>query len=96
MLKALTFVVFADNHPDLLARTVSLFEGMAIPIQGIAMRQPQDSSKMRMTIELLADPQQSYRIATSLAKIVHVLSINLWKQNRRATQEWKLPLAEDP
>lgn len=30
---------------------------------------------MRMTIEVLADPLQSGRIAANLSKIVHVLSV---------------------
>jgi acetolactate synthase small subunit len=81
MLKELTFVVSAENHPDLLARTVLLFHRLAIPIQGLTMRRPQDSPKMRMTIEILADPEQSDRIVANLAKIVHVLSINLREQD---------------
>jgi len=32
MLKTLTFVIFAENNPDLLARTVLLFHRLAIPI----------------------------------------------------------------
>jgi acetolactate synthase small subunit len=75
MLKALTFVVSAENHPDLPARTVKLFHRLAIPVHGFTTRRPRNSPRMRMTIEVLADPLQSGRIAANLSKIVHVLSV---------------------
>jgi acetolactate synthase small subunit len=96
MLKELTFVVSAENHPDLLAHTVLLFHRLAIPFRGLTMRRPQDSSKMSMTIEILADPEQSERIVANLAKLVHVLSINVRKQNADSAHKPRLASSEHP
>jgi acetolactate synthase small subunit len=85
MLKTLTFVICAENHPDLLARTVMLFHRMAIPIYGLTMQRPMDRSNMRMVIAVLADPAKSERIAVSLGKIVHVLSVQTRRQMPKPT-----------
>jgi acetolactate synthase small subunit len=79
MLRPLTFVMYAENHPDLLARTVLLLHRLAIPIVGLVMQRPEHSARMRMTLDVLAPPDQSERIAENLAKIVHVV----WVQTRK-------------
>jgi acetolactate synthase small subunit len=79
MLRPLTFVIYAENHPDLLARTVLLLHRLAIPIVGLVMQRPEHSARMRMTLDVLAPPDQSERIAENLAKIVHVV----WVQTRK-------------
>jgi acetolactate synthase small subunit len=79
MLKPPTFVIYAENHPDLLARTVLLLHRLAIPIVGLVMHRPEHSARIRITIDVLALPDQSERIAENLAKIVHVV----WVQTRR-------------
>jgi acetolactate synthase small subunit len=79
MLKQLTFVIYAENHPDLLARTVLLLHRLAIPIVGLLMQRPEHSARMRMTIDVLALADQSERIAENLAKLVHVV----WVQSRK-------------
>jgi acetolactate synthase small subunit len=83
MLKPLTFVIYAENHPDLLARTGLLLHRLAIPIQGLVMHRPERSACMRMTIDLLADPQRSDGIAENLAKIVHVVWVRTRKELHR-------------
>jgi acetolactate synthase small subunit len=75
MLKALTFVVSAENHSDLLARAVLLVHRLAVPTYGFTMKRPKDSPSMRMTIEVLAEPEQVDRIAANLSKLVHVVAI---------------------
>jgi acetolactate synthase small subunit len=80
MLKTLTFVIYAENHPDLLARTVSLLHRLAIPIVGLLMQRPEHSARMRMTLDVLAPPDQSQRIAENLAKIVHVVLVESRKE----------------
>jgi acetolactate synthase small subunit len=75
MLKPFTFVVSAENHPDLLARTVLLLHRLAIPIHGLVMDRPEGSPRMRIILDVLALPDQSKRIAESLAKIVHVVCV---------------------
>jgi acetolactate synthase small subunit len=96
MLKELTFVVSAENHPDLLDRTLFLFRRLAIPIHELAMGRPQDAFKMRVTIEVLADPELSERIVANLAKLVHVHSINGRKQNADSAHKPRLALSEHP
>lgn len=81
MLKPLTFVVSAENHPDLLARTVLLFHRLAIPVHGLIMQRPEGSPRMRITLHVLAHPDQSERIAANLGKLVYVV----WVE----TQKWK-------
>jgi len=54
MLKPLTFVASAENHPDLLARMVLLFHRLAIPICKLTMR-PVDPSHLHIRVEVLAD-----------------------------------------
>jgi acetolactate synthase small subunit len=79
MLKTLTFVISAENHPDLLARTVMLFHRMAIPIHALTMRRPTDGSNLRMEVEVVADRDQSQRISAQLAKLIHVA----WVETRK-------------
>ena len=79
MLKTLTFVIYVETHPDLLARRVSLLHCLAIPIEGLVMQRPEHSARMRMTLDVLTPPDQSERIAENLAKIVHVV----WVQTRK-------------
>ena len=75
MLKSLTFVVTAENHPDVLARAVLLLHRLAIPIRALTMIRPEQSARMHITIHLKVDPVRSERIAANLLKIVHVLSV---------------------
>ena len=83
MLTPLTFVVSAETHPDLLARTVMAFHRLAIPIQALLMeRRPESSRRMRITIEVVAYPEQSERIAKNLAKIVLVVWLQARKERR--------------
>ena len=71
----LTYVISAENQPDLLARTVMLFHGMAIPIYGLNMRRRVDSETTRIEVQVVAQPEKSERIALRLAKILHVTSV---------------------
>jgi acetolactate synthase small subunit len=75
MLKPLTFVIYAENQLDLLARTIMLFHRLAIQIYGLTMHRPAGDSNLRIEIVVLADPLRSERIIVSLGKIVHVLAV---------------------
>jgi acetolactate synthase small subunit len=79
MLKILSFVISAENHPDLLARTVMLFHRLAIPVHALMMRRPLEDSHLLIRVEVLADPQQSDRIMANLAKMVHVVCVEMRK-----------------
>jgi acetolactate synthase small subunit len=76
MLKQLTLVIYAENHPGLLTRTVSLRHRVAILMKGLAMRRPEHSAQMRVTIDLLEPPDQSERIAENPEKIVNVVWVH--------------------
>ena len=96
MLKTLTFTISAENHPDLLARTVMLFHRMAIPIYGLTMQRPMDRSNMRMVIAVLADPAKSERIVASLGKIVDVLSVGTRRQSSKPARNMRATVVEMP
>jgi len=94
MLKELTFAVSPENHLDSLARTVLLFPRLAIPVHGLTMRRPEDSPKMRMTIEVLAHTEQSDQIMANLAKLAHFVSIETRKQDAASLRKPGLALSE--
>jgi acetolactate synthase small subunit len=96
MLKTLSFTISAENHPDLLARTVMLFHRMAIPIYGLTVQRPMDSSNMRMVIAVLADPAKSERIVASLGNIVDVLSVETRGQSSKPTRNISATMVETP
>ena len=75
MLRGVTFVVSAENYPDVLARTVLPLHRHAIHIRALTMIRPERSQKMRMTIHVELDPSQAQLVAANLSKIVHVLSV---------------------
>jgi len=79
MLKPLAFVVSAENHPDLLARTVLLFHRLAIPRTHHAA--PGGIAAHAHHASRSPHPDQSERIAANLGKLVYVV----WVE----TQKWK-------
>jgi|HubBroStandDraft_1064217.scaffolds.fasta_scaffold299311_2 acetolactate synthase small subunit len=84
MLKFLTFVVTAENHPDVLARAVLLLHRLAIPIRALTMIRPERSARMHITIHLKLEPARAPRIAANLLKIVHVLSVEARTQDAQS------------
>lgn len=85
MLKLVTFVVTAENHPDVLARAVLLLHRLAIPISALTMIRPEQSCRrIHMTIHLTVDPARAPRIAANLSKIVHVLSVESHNQDAKS------------
>jgi acetolactate synthase small subunit len=95
MLKPLTFVISAENHPDPLARTVMVLHRLAIPIQALQMECPESSRRMRITVEVLANPDQSERIAENLAKIVHVVWVQARRELRRPKRNARYALVRN-
>jgi acetolactate synthase small subunit len=84
MLKFLTFVVTAENQPDVLARAILLLHRLAIPIRALSMIRPEWSARMHMTIHVKVDPFRAPRIAANLLKIVHVLSVETRNQDAKS------------
>jgi acetolactate synthase small subunit len=87
MLKELTFVISAENRPDLLARTVMLLHRLHIPVHSLTMQRPVEAPRMRITLEVFADFERSDRIAAQLAKIVHVVSIETLKDGKAVPKQ---------
>ena len=97
MLKFVTFVVTAENHPDVLARAVLLLHRLAIPIRALTMIQPERSSRrIHMTIHLKIDPAHAPRIAASLSKIVHVLSVESRNEDAKSAAQTERLLTPTP
>jgi acetolactate synthase small subunit len=86
MLKFVTFVVTAENHPDVLARAVLLLHRLAIPIRALTMIRPERSKRMHMTIHLKVDAARAPRIVASLSKIVHVISVEARDQDAQSAE----------
>jgi acetolactate synthase small subunit len=95
MLKLLTFVISAENHPDLLARTVMVLHRLAIPIDALLMERTESSRRMRITVEVLANPDQSERIAENLPKIIHVVWVQAHKERRRPKRNIRYALVRN-
>jgi acetolactate synthase small subunit len=88
MLKFLTFVVTAENQPDVLPRAVLLLHRLAIPIHALTMIQPETSSRrIHMTIQLKIDPARVPRITANLSKIVHVLSVESRNEDAKSAAQ---------
>jgi hypothetical protein len=64
MLSCVTFVISAENHPDVPARTVLLLHRLAIHIRVLTMIRPGRSQKMRMTIHVELDASHAMTLAT--------------------------------
>jgi acetolactate synthase small subunit len=94
MLKILTFVISAENHPDLLARTVLLFHRLAIPVHALMMRRHVGDSHMRMRVEVLADPERSDGIIANLGKIVHVVCVEMRKGETKSPRSTPATVAQ--
>jgi acetolactate synthase small subunit len=84
MLNCVTFVVAAESHPDALARTVLLLHRLAIHIRALTMIRPERSRRMRMIIHVELHPARAPRIAASLSKLVHVLSVETRNQDAKS------------
>ena len=96
MLKFVTFVVTAENHPDVLARAVLLLHRLAIPIRALTMIRPERSLKMHMTIHLKVDAACAARITASLSKLVHVLSVEARDQDAQSVARTEQLLGPKP
>jgi acetolactate synthase small subunit len=81
MLKRVTFVVSAENHPDVLARIVLLLHRLPIEIRSFHMQRPRHRRKMILAAEVDMLPEQADRIAASLLKVVQVLSVEALPRN---------------
>jgi acetolactate synthase small subunit len=96
MLKFFTFVITAENEPDVLARAVLLLHRLAIPIRALTMIRPERSTRMHMTIHLKIDPARAPRIAANLSKLVHVVSVEAHDQDPQSAAKTERLLTPTP
>jgi acetolactate synthase small subunit len=96
MLKFVTFVVTAENEPDVLARAVLLLHRLAVPIRALTMIRPERSERMHLTIHLTVDAARVRRIAASLSKIVHVISVETRDQDAQSAERTEQLLTPAP
>lgn len=87
MLKSLNLAITAENHPDLLTRTVKLLNRLAVPVLALTMERPEDSPRMHMTIQFLADREKTDRIVANLIEIIRVIHLEARKQRPKALRQ---------
>jgi acetolactate synthase small subunit len=80
MLSSVTYLVTAQNHPDVVPRAVMLLHRLAVPIDGLRVKRPGKSPLLELAIDAEVIAGQAERIAENLMKIVCVLSV---KTSRR-------------
>jgi acetolactate synthase small subunit len=77
MLNRITYLVTAQNHPDVLPRTVMLLHRLAVPIDALRVERPGNSPLLELTIEAEVIAGQADHIAENLMKIVYVMSVKI-------------------
>ena len=75
MLNRVIYLVTAQDHPDVVPRTVMLLHRLAVPIGSLRVKRPRKSPVLRLTIEAEVIAGQTDRIAENLMKIVYVESV---------------------
>jgi acetolactate synthase small subunit len=75
MLNRVTYLVTAQDHPDVVPRAVMLLHRLAVPIGSLRVERPRKSPVLRLTIEAEVIAGQADRIAENLMKIVYAESV---------------------
>lgn len=70
-----TFVVEARHTPETLARIVLLFHRRRVPIHSLSARVGQDSTVLRVEVDVREDEDRTRLIEANLYKLVEVLSV---------------------
>ena len=66
MLNRVIYLVTAQDHPDVVSRTVMLLHRLAVPIGSLRVHRAGESSILRLTIEAEVIAGQADRIAENL------------------------------
>jgi acetolactate synthase-1/3 small subunit len=85
-----TFLVKAEDKPDVLARVVMLFHRRAIVILSFSMSSTEHSGVVRMAITVQANRIQAERMVANLYKLLNILSVEIVWQNCPAERIHKL------
>lgn len=72
-----TLAVLVDNEAGVLSRVARLFSGKGYNIESLAVGTTDDPSVSRITIEILADDDQTRLIASQLRKLICVHSVKV-------------------
>lgn len=72
-----TLAVLVDNEAGVLSRVARLFSGKGYNIESLAVGTTDDPSVSRITIEILADEDQTRLIASQLRKLICVHSVKV-------------------
>ena len=67
-----TLAVLVDNESGVLSRVARLFSGKGYNIESLAVGTTDDPKVSRITIEILADEDQTRLIASQLRKLIWV------------------------
>ena len=72
-----TLAVLVDNEAGVLSRVARLFSGKGYNIESLAVGTTDDPNVSRITIEILADEDQTRLIASQLRKLICVHSVKV-------------------
>ena len=90
MLSSVTYLVTAENRPDMIARVVMLLHRLAVPIDSLTVKRFEKERTLTLTIQVEAIAGQAERLAENLMKIVHVMSVEIGRSRtklRRSSQK---------
>lgn len=79
------YVVTAEDHPDVVPRTVMLLHRLDVPIGSLLVERRAKSPLLELTIEAEVIAGQAERIAENLMKIVYVMSVQTGRPKRRSS-----------
>jgi acetolactate synthase small subunit len=85
--RRVTFIVEAENRPDLLARLVLLFHRLNVEIHGLRMMRRRDSPTMRLGVTVEVEVERARRIEAHLYKVVEVGSVRIGRPGAELVEE---------
>jgi acetolactate synthase small subunit len=80
MLSRVTYLVTAENRPDLLSRVVMLLHRLAVPIEALTVRRSWKSRTLKLTVEAEVIDGQAERVAENLMKLVYVVAVEIGRR----------------
>ena len=82
-----TLAVLVDNEAGVLSRVARLFSGKGYNIESLAVGTTDDPKVSRITIEIMADENQTRLIASQLRKLICVHSVKTLDPERAIRRE---------
>jgi acetolactate synthase small subunit len=78
-----TFVIKAENRPDILVTVVQLFQGLNIEVEALYMVRRRGSETLRIHVTVEGNQEACRRIEANLQEVVSVKSV----KTERSTKE---------